>query len=195
LVSSAGLYTEKFSTGDRTKLVRFGAPGSEKPGLIDSEGKLRDLSNSVPDLTNRQLSDDALARLRSIDVKALNIVEGEVRFGPPVSAPGKMICVGLNYTDHAKEAGLPIPTEPLLFLKGSSPTGANDAIALLELPRFRGRFSVLVPNSRLLDVHRSYQQCSLPPQVAEALYFPTAEKNRPHGKPQERRSQGYPLRC
>jgi 2-keto-4-pentenoate hydratase/2-oxohepta-3-ene-1,7-dioic acid hydratase in catechol pathway len=112
------------------RLVRFGAPGSEKPGLIDSEGKLRDLSDSVPGLTNRQLSDEALARLRSIDVKALNVVEGEVRFGPPVSAPGKMICVGLNYTDHAKEAGLPIPTEPLLFLKGSSPTGANDAIAL-----------------------------------------------------------------
>jgi 2-keto-4-pentenoate hydratase/2-oxohepta-3-ene-1,7-dioic acid hydratase in catechol pathway len=112
------------------KLARFGAPGSEKPGLIDAERKLRDLSSQVPDITNRHLSDEALTRLASIDVKALNVVEGEVRFGPPISSPGKIICVGLNYTDHAKEAGLPIPTEPLLFLKACSPTGPNDAIAL-----------------------------------------------------------------
>jgi 2-keto-4-pentenoate hydratase/2-oxohepta-3-ene-1,7-dioic acid hydratase in catechol pathway len=112
------------------KLARFGAPGSEKLGLIDAQGKLRDLSSQAPDLANRHLSDEALTRLASIDVKTLNVVEGEVRFGPPISSPGKIICVGLNYTDHAKEAGLPIPAEPLFFLKACSPTGPNDAIAL-----------------------------------------------------------------
>jgi 2-keto-4-pentenoate hydratase/2-oxohepta-3-ene-1,7-dioic acid hydratase in catechol pathway len=112
------------------KLARFGAPGDERSGLIDTNGKLRDLSPHVPDITNRHLSDEALARIVSIDVNALSVVEGPVRFGPPISSPGKIVCVGLNYTDHAKEAGLPIPTEPLLFLKGCSPTGPNDAIAL-----------------------------------------------------------------
>jgi 2-keto-4-pentenoate hydratase/2-oxohepta-3-ene-1,7-dioic acid hydratase in catechol pathway len=112
------------------KLVRFGPPGREKPGLIDSEGKLRDLSVHVPDITNSHLSDEALARLHSVDVKALKVVDGDVRFGPPVPSPGKIVCVGLNYTDHAKEAGLPLPTEPLIFLKGCFPTGPNDTIAL-----------------------------------------------------------------
>jgi 2-keto-4-pentenoate hydratase/2-oxohepta-3-ene-1,7-dioic acid hydratase in catechol pathway len=112
------------------KLVRFGAPGREKPGLIDADGKLRDLSHHIPDITNSDLSDAALARLKSIDVKALKIVDGEVRFGPPLASPGKIVCVGLNYTDHAKEAGLALPTEPLLFLKGCAPTGPNDTIAL-----------------------------------------------------------------
>ena len=112
------------------KLVRFGAPGSEKSGMIDAQGKLRDLSLHVPDFKNRYLSDEALARIASIDVNGLSVVEGPFRFGPPISSSGKIICVGLNYTDHAKEAGLPIPTEPLFFLKGCSPTGPNDAIAL-----------------------------------------------------------------
>jgi 2-keto-4-pentenoate hydratase/2-oxohepta-3-ene-1,7-dioic acid hydratase in catechol pathway len=112
------------------RLARFGAPGSEKPGLIDAKGKLRDLSDHVADITNQHLTDEALARLSSIDINSLNVIEGEVRFGPPISSPGKIICVGLNYTDHAKEAGLSIPTEPLLFLKGCAPTGPNDPIAL-----------------------------------------------------------------
>jgi 2-keto-4-pentenoate hydratase/2-oxohepta-3-ene-1,7-dioic acid hydratase in catechol pathway len=112
------------------KLVRFGAPGREKPGLLDAEGKLRDLSVHIPDITNSQLSDEALARLASLDVRALNVVEGNVRLGPPINSPGKIVCVGLNYTDHAKEAGLPLPIEPLIFLKGCSPTGPNDTIAL-----------------------------------------------------------------
>jgi 2-keto-4-pentenoate hydratase/2-oxohepta-3-ene-1,7-dioic acid hydratase in catechol pathway len=112
------------------KLARFGAPGSEKPGLIDAEGQLRDLSGHLSDITNSHLSDEALARIASIEPKSLQVIEGKVRFGPPISSPGKIICVGLNYTDHAKETGQPIPAEPLLFLKGCSPTGPNDAIAL-----------------------------------------------------------------
>jgi 2-keto-4-pentenoate hydratase/2-oxohepta-3-ene-1,7-dioic acid hydratase in catechol pathway len=112
------------------KLVRFGPPGHEKPGLIDADGKLRDLSHHIPDITNSDLSDEALARLAAIDVKGLQVVDGEVRFGPPIASPGKIVCVGLNYTDHAKEAGLALPTEPLIFLKGCSPTGPDDTIAL-----------------------------------------------------------------
>jgi 2-keto-4-pentenoate hydratase/2-oxohepta-3-ene-1,7-dioic acid hydratase in catechol pathway len=128
--SPAALHVTNVTMGGGMKLARFGAPGREKPGLIDSDGKLRDLSDHLPDITNNHLSDEALARLAAIDVKTLNTVEGEVRFGPPILSPGKIVCVGLNYTDHAKEAGLPLPTEPLIFLKGCSPTGANDAIAL-----------------------------------------------------------------
>jgi 2-keto-4-pentenoate hydratase/2-oxohepta-3-ene-1,7-dioic acid hydratase in catechol pathway len=112
------------------KLVRFGRPGHEKPGLIDADGKLRDLSQHLPDLGNSHLSDDHLARLAAIDVKSLNVVDGTVRYGPPIAAPGKIVCVGLNYTDHAKEAGLALPTEPLIFLKGCAPTGPNDTVAL-----------------------------------------------------------------
>jgi 2-keto-4-pentenoate hydratase/2-oxohepta-3-ene-1,7-dioic acid hydratase in catechol pathway len=112
------------------KLARFGAPGSEKPGLIDAEGQLRDLSDHLPDITNSHLSDEALARIASIEPKSLQVIEGKARFGPPISSPGKIICVGLNYTDHAKETGQQIPAEPLLFLKGCSPTGPNDTIAL-----------------------------------------------------------------
>jgi 2-keto-4-pentenoate hydratase/2-oxohepta-3-ene-1,7-dioic acid hydratase in catechol pathway len=112
------------------KLARYGTCGCEKPGLIDGEGKLRDLSGHIPDITGSDLSDESLARLAAVDPKTLKAVEGMVRFGAPFSGVGKIICVGLNYTDHAKEAGLPIPTEPLLFLKGCTPTGPNDAIAL-----------------------------------------------------------------
>ena len=112
------------------KLARFGAPGSEKPGLIDAGGQLRDLSDHLSDITNSHLSDEALARIASIEPKSLQAIEGKVRFGPPISSPGKIICVGLNYTDHAKETGQQIPAEPLLFLKGCSPTGPDDTIPL-----------------------------------------------------------------
>jgi 2-keto-4-pentenoate hydratase/2-oxohepta-3-ene-1,7-dioic acid hydratase in catechol pathway len=112
------------------KLARYGAPGREKPGLIDGEGKLRDLSGHLPDITGGELSDESLARLATLDPKSLRMVEEEARLGAPYTGAGKIICVGLNYTDHAREAGLAIPTEPLLFLKGCAPTGPNDAIAL-----------------------------------------------------------------
>lgn len=112
------------------KLARYGTCGSEKPGLIDGEGKLRDLSGHIADITSGDLSDESLARLAAIDPRSLQPVQGEIRFGTPYAGAGKIVCVGLNYTDHAKEAGLPIPTEPLLFLKGCAPTGPDDAIAL-----------------------------------------------------------------
>jgi 2-keto-4-pentenoate hydratase/2-oxohepta-3-ene-1,7-dioic acid hydratase in catechol pathway len=148
------------------KFARFGAPGSEKPGMIDAEGKLRDVSPHFPDLTNHDLSDAGLAGIASIDVNSLNVVEGEVRFGPPISSPGKIICVGLNYTDHAREAELPIPTEPLIFLKGCSPTGPNDAIALppnsshadweVELAIVIGKQGLHIDRARALEYVAGY---------------------------------------
>src|SRR5882724_2919071 len=91
------------------KLVRFGAAGKEKPGLIDADGALRDLSKVVPDIGPAQLSDEALARLRKIDTRKLPAVKGTPRFGAPLAGVGKFIAIGLNYRDHAIESGVPIP--------------------------------------------------------------------------------------
>jgi len=99
------------------KLVRFGAAGKEKPGLIDTSGVLRDLSKVVADIGPEQLSDAALARLRKVDAKRLPAVKGSPRFGPPVAGVGKFIAIGLNYRDHAVESGAPIPKEPVVFMK------------------------------------------------------------------------------
>ena len=102
------------------KLVRYGKPGQEKPGLIDAQGKLRDLSAHIPDLGPEQLSDKALARLRKLDASKLPLVRGKPRMGCPVAQVGKFVAIGLNYADHAAEAGLPIPKEPIIFMKATS---------------------------------------------------------------------------
>jgi len=113
------------------KLVRYGNPGKEKPGLIDADGKLRDLSAIVKDIGPEQLSDAALARLRKVKVAALPLVRGKPRMGCPVSGVGKFIAIGLNYSDHAKEAGMPIPKEPVVFTKAiSCIQGPNDPVML-----------------------------------------------------------------
>jgi 2-keto-4-pentenoate hydratase/2-oxohepta-3-ene-1,7-dioic acid hydratase in catechol pathway len=113
------------------KLVRYGGIGKEKPGLIDQDGKLRDLSGIIPDIGADQLSDKALRRLARLSSAKLPLVRGKPRFGVPVAGTGKFIGVGLNYSDHAAEAGMPIPKEPILFLKAtSSLSGANDPIML-----------------------------------------------------------------
>ena len=113
------------------KLVRYGNPGKEKPGLIDADGKLRDLSAIVKDIGPEQLSDAALARLRKVKVAALPLVRGKPRMGCPVSGVGKFIAIGLNYSDHAKEAGMPIPKEPVVFTKAiSCIQGPNDLVML-----------------------------------------------------------------
>ena len=91
------------------KLVRYGKPGKEKPGLIDSAGRLRDLSAVVADIGPDQLSDPALARLRKLKSDTLPLVKGSPRMGCPVAGIGKFIAIGLNYADHAAEAGMPIP--------------------------------------------------------------------------------------
>ena len=105
------------------KLVRYGRAGAEKPGVIDASGALRDLSRVVKDITAEALSSAGLKRLRAVKVDRLPIVRGRPRLGCPLAGIGKMVCIGLNYTDHAREVGRPAPDEPTLFIK------ANSAIA------------------------------------------------------------------
>jgi 2,4-didehydro-3-deoxy-L-rhamnonate hydrolase len=113
------------------KLVRYGNPGKEKPGLIDAEGKLRDLSSVVPDIGPGQLGSVGLARIRKANVAKLPLVRGNPRFGCPIAHVPKFIAIGLNYADHAAEAGAPIPAEPIVFMKATSCIqGANDPVML-----------------------------------------------------------------
>jgi 2-keto-4-pentenoate hydratase/2-oxohepta-3-ene-1,7-dioic acid hydratase in catechol pathway len=113
------------------KLVRYGRPGKEKPGLIDEEGKLRDLSGVIDDIGPEQLSDKALRKLARIPHADLPLVRGNPRMGVPVAKVGKFIGIGLNYYDHAEEMGLPIPKEPIVFMKATtSLSGADDPVML-----------------------------------------------------------------
>ena len=111
------------------KLVRYGRAGAEKPGLVGAEGTLRDLSRVVPDVTPALLTPAGLARLRRLQVARLPVVRGRPRLGCPLAGIGKMVCIGLNYTDHAEEVGLPLPVEPTVFIKApSAVTGPSDPI-------------------------------------------------------------------
>lgn len=113
------------------KLVRYGNPGKEKPGLIDADGKLRDLSGKIDDLTPEQLSDEALAKLATLNPEKLPEVNGNPRLGVPVSFISKYIAIGINYTEHAEEAKMRIPREPIVFMKAvSCICGPNDNIIL-----------------------------------------------------------------
>jgi 2-keto-4-pentenoate hydratase/2-oxohepta-3-ene-1,7-dioic acid hydratase in catechol pathway len=113
------------------KLVRYGAKGKEKPGLIDKEGKLRDLSGVVPDITSAQLSSAALSKLAKIKTSTLPLVKGKPRYGVPLADVGKFLAIGLNYSDHAAEAGMPCPKEPIIFFKAdTSLSGPNDPVML-----------------------------------------------------------------
>ena len=113
------------------KLVRYGAKGKEKPGLIDKEGKLRDLSGVVPDITSAQLSSAALSKLAKIKTSTLPLVKGKPRYGVPLADVGKFLAIGLNYSDHAAEAGMPCPKEPTIFFKAdTSLSGPNDPVML-----------------------------------------------------------------
>jgi 2-keto-4-pentenoate hydratase/2-oxohepta-3-ene-1,7-dioic acid hydratase in catechol pathway len=113
------------------KLVRYGQPGKEKPGLIDAAGKLRDLSGVVSDIGPDQLSDKALAKLAKLKTDKLPLVRGKPRMGCPVSHVSKFIAIGLNYADHAAESNMPIPKEPIVFTKAiSCIQGPNDDVML-----------------------------------------------------------------
>ena len=118
------------------KLVRYGRAGAEKPGLIDRDGTLRDLSRVVKDITPEALSPAGLKRLRGVKVERLPVVRSRPRLGCPLSGIGKMVCIGLNYTDHAQEVGAALPAEPLLFIK------ANSAISGPGDPLMRPRGAV-----------------------------------------------------
>ncbi len=113
------------------KLVRFGNPGEEKPGMIDADGVLRDLSAQVEDIAGNVLLDESLAKLAQLDAAELPAVDGEPRFGPCVGSIGKFMCIGLNYADHAAESNLPVPEHPVLFMKATSAVvGPNDDVVL-----------------------------------------------------------------
>jgi ureidoglycolate lyase len=115
------------------KLLRYGPKGQEKPALIDADGVMRDLSSVVDDIAGEVLSDAALARLRALDTASLPRVPDGARIGACVGRVGKMVCIGLNYADHAAESNLPVPTEPVVFNKWTSAiVGPNDNV---EIPR------------------------------------------------------------
>jgi 2-keto-4-pentenoate hydratase/2-oxohepta-3-ene-1,7-dioic acid hydratase in catechol pathway len=134
------------------KLVRFGKLGREKPGIIDEEGQIRDLSPKLKDIDSKAINPNSLKLVQRVNLKKLNIVRGKPRLGVPVSDIGKIVCIGLNYVDHAKEVGAPLPKEPIIFLKPtSSLTGPNDEVMLPK--------GIILKNgktpSRLVDSKRS----------------------------------------
>lgn len=113
------------------KLLRFGEPGAEKPGMLDADGAIRDLSGVVADIAGDVLSDAGLARIAAIDPASLPKVGGNPRLGPCVAGTGKFICIGLNYSDHAAETGAKVPPEPIIFMKATSAiVGPNDDVAI-----------------------------------------------------------------
>lgn len=115
------------------KLLRYGEKGQEKPGLLDAQGQIRDLSGHIDDIAGQAITAEGLATLRNIDLSSLPVVNGSPRLGPCVGRVGKFICIGLNYADHAAESGLDVPKEPVVFNKWTSAIcGPNDDI---EIPR------------------------------------------------------------
>ncbi|WP_374664973.1 fumarylacetoacetate hydrolase family protein [Ramlibacter sp.] len=160
------------------KLVRHGNPGREKPGLIDAEGKLRDLSGVVPDIGPAQLAPAALAKLRKLKTDKLPAVRGTPRLGCPVSGTGKFIAIGLNFADHAAESGAPIPKEPIVFMKAvTCLQGPNDPVMLpkgsvktdweVELAVIIGTRARYVPQSKALEFVAGYAVCN---DVSEREY-------------------------
>ena len=115
------------------KLLRFGEMGQEKPGILDSNGNIRDLSGHISDINGETISEDGLKKISSIDQMSLPIVPEGTRLGACVGSIGKFLCIGLNYSDHAAESGMPVPKEPILFSKATSAVvGPNDDV---EIPR------------------------------------------------------------
>jgi 2,4-didehydro-3-deoxy-L-rhamnonate hydrolase len=149
------------------KLLRYGPPRREKPGLLDSKGAIRDLSGHVSDISAATLTPPVLARLAALAEGSLPIVDGMPRLGVPVAGIGKFIAIGLNYADHAKEANLPIPTEPPMFTKAiSCLSGPNDDVMLpkgslksdweVELGVIIGRTTRYVSEDKALDYVAGY---------------------------------------
>src|SRR3546814_5454260 len=112
------------------KLLRYGPVGQEKPACRERDGKIRDLSGVLPDITAQTLQPDQLKALAATDISSLPVIDKPGRLGTPYAGLGKFICVGLNYSDHAAETGADIPKEPILFNKWSAATGPNDPVVM-----------------------------------------------------------------
>jgi ureidoglycolate lyase len=129
VLSAIHLNTYKKET--TLKLLRYGESGSERPGILDDEGVIRDLRGIVDDISGEALLDESLRKLEAQDIKELPVVSSNIRLGPCVAGVGKFICIGLNYSDHAKEAGQDVPTEPIMFMKATSAiSGPSDPIVI-----------------------------------------------------------------
>lgn len=149
------------------KLLRYGPAGQEKPGVLGEDGRIHDLSGHLNDLDGASLSPDRLSALSKLDTASLPVVEGTVRLGSPVAAIGKIVAIGLNYSDHAKETNLPIPDEPIIFAKAiTSLNGPNDDVILprdsekadweVELAIVIGRKAQYVDEADALDYVAGY---------------------------------------
>ena len=153
------------------KLVRYGAVGQEKPGMVDANGTLRDLSAHVADFTGETIGDDTIAKLRALDPTSLPAVDGNPRMGSCVGNIGKFMCIGLNYADHAAETGADIPKHPILFMKANSAiTGPNDDVVMprgstktdweVELGVVIGKAAKYVSEEDALDYVAGYCLCN-----------------------------------
>ena len=153
------------------KLVRYGEIGQEKPGVLDAQGNIRDLSAAVRDIDGSTIGEESLAKLRGLDVDTLPKVAGNPRLGIPVANVQKLICIGLNYSDHAKESNMPIPTEPVVFMKAvSALIGPNDTVVLpkgskkgdweVELAFVIGKTARNVSEADALDYVAGYTICN-----------------------------------
>ncbi len=153
------------------KLLRHGPPGAEKPGLLDADGAIRDLSGVVRDIDGEALSPEGLRKLAALDWRALPKVAGSPRVGPCVARPLNYVCIGLNYADHAAEAGQAIPKEPIIFLKSLSAfSGPNDDVKIprgakktdweVELGVVIGRLARSVPENEAMEYVAGYCVCN-----------------------------------
>ncbi|MDX1366686.1 fumarylacetoacetate hydrolase family protein [Pseudomonas sp.] len=149
------------------KLLRHGPAGQEKPGLLDATGRVRDLSAVIDDISPELLAPENLAELATLDESSLPLVPADVRLGPPLARIGKIVCVGLNYADHAKESGLPVPAEPVLFMKATSaisgpfdpvilPRGSSKTDWEVELGVVIGRKAQYVERAEAMDYVAGY---------------------------------------
>ncbi len=149
------------------KLLRYGSLGSEKPGMLDADGKIRSLDGVIDDLGGDALSDASFEKLRSIDPTTLPEVDASTRIGPCVAGVGKFMCIGLNYSDHAAESGMEVPKEPVLFMKATSAiSGPNDNVVIprnskksdweVELGVVIGKHAKYVSESEAMDYVAGY---------------------------------------
>ncbi len=149
------------------KLLRYGPKGREKPGILDGDGKIRDLSAHVPDIAGNALLPESLKTLAALNPAELPLASGDLRIGPCVGKIGKFVCIGLNYADHAAETGAPIPKEPIIFMKATSAViGPNDEVEIprgskktdweVELGVVIGKAAKYVPENAAMDYVAGY---------------------------------------